>query len=143
MRILLREYWLRWTMRNGQSDSHKRSNLLFHHRGRIFELQIQLHLHGVGSYCRSFDKTPFFLSICSQMANSIYFSLHSKFDICSFNSHSIWICANFSPRRAYRVAKQHIESQTYRATRQRRISTLSLRVRHTTDSTCAVCGNIS
>ena len=40
-------------------------------------------------------------------------------------------------------AKRHIESKTYRATRQRRISTSSRRVRHTTDSTCPVLGNIS
>ena len=44
-----------------------------------------------------------------------------------------------SPRRGYIEPPQ----AAYRATRQRRISTSSRRVRHTTDSTCPVRGNIS
>ena len=60
------------------------------------------------------------------MANSIYFSLHSKFDICSFHSHSIWICATFLPRRAYRVAKQHIEPQVISSDTKWHISMLKL-----------------
>ena len=76
----------------------------------------------------------FILSICSPMANSIYFSLHSKFDICSFHSHSIWICATFLPRRAYRVAKQHIEPQAISSDTKWHISMLKLLFAKTNNS---------
>ena len=89
---------------------------------------------GVGFYCRSFAKSPFFLSICSPMANSIYFSLCSKFDICSLCSHSIWICATFSPHRAYRVAKQHIEPKAISSDTKWHISMLKLLFAKTNNS---------
>ena len=68
------------------------------------------------------------------MANSIYFSLHSKFDICSFHSHSIWICATFSLRRAYRVAMQHIEPQAISSDTKWHISMLKLLFAETNNS---------
>ena len=165
MRILLRGYLHLSTMRNGRFDWRKRNSPWFHRINQIWAGQIQLRLHEVGSCYRSFDKRPFFLSIhstygvsiCSPWANSIYGRSATIRYISRFARNSIccrWQRVSIAPHLCYfsRVARwaTHIERfsaissrRLYRATRQRCISTSSRRLRHTTDSTCPVVGNMS
>ena len=71
---------------------------------------------GVGFYCRSFAKSPFFLSIHSTYGASIccyatrYVFATLKLDICSFHSHSIcclWQRVSIAP---FLLAPQGISS---------------------------------
>ncbi len=76
-------------MKNRQFDQHKQSSLSFHRTNQRFGGQILWRLLGVGSYCRPFDKSPFFLSICSPMANSIFTRCASNRYISRYARNSI------------------------------------------------------